>query len=516
MGLRINFNEGSVTAYRNLSANQSGVSKAVERLSSGYKINRGSDDPAGLVRSEGLRAQISGLSQAMTNAQDAANMVKTTEGALTEVNTLLRSMRTLAVHAASAGTANAQTLAADQSQIASALQSIDNIANRTSFGGTKLLDGTASLGFDTITAGGNGAASDFTAVRAASTGSSFLNATGNKALTIAVTQDAAKATKTGTATLAANAALSTAGNWNASMSTDITVNGVNIGSFSAANKVEDVVNAINNNATLSQTLVASRTGNHVTLATKNYGSSEGITVQETITNNGADAAGAVDYIVASGTAAATDLETGESTGTTVTAWGTDIKGTVTGNGVGGGTVDFNSGTGFTMKNAAGDAIAFSTAMVGTSAGSATYATSVTGNGTVFQIGSEANETATVTFNSAKTTSLGLSASSTFASLSTIDVTSNAQEAIKVIDQAIKDITTQRADMGAFQKNVLESTINSLSVTKENVSASESAIRDADMAEEMSNFTKFNILQQAGVSMLAQANQTPQQLLKLLG
>jgi len=516
MGLRINFNDASVTAYRNLAANQSGVSKAVERLSSGYKINRGADDPAGLVRSEGLRAQISGLAQAMTNAQDAANMVKTTEGALTEVNTLLRSMRTLAVHAASAGTANTQTLAADQSQITSALQSINNIANRTAFGSTKLLDGTASLGFDTITAGGDGATADYTAVRAASTGSAFMNATGNKAVTIAITQDASKATKTGAATLAANAALSTAGNWNASMSTQITVNGVNVGTFAAANKVEDVVNAINNNATLSQTLVASRTGNHVTLATKGYGSSEGITVQESITNNGANAAGAVDYIVANGTAAAADLTAGATAATTVTAWGTDIKGTVTGNGVGGGTVDFNAGTGFTLKDAAGDSIAFSTAMVGTAAGSATYATHVTGSGTVFQIGSEANETVAVTFNSAKTASLGLSASSTFASLSDVDVTSNAQEAIKVIDQAIKDISTQRADMGAFQKNVLESTMASLSVTKENVSASESAIRDADMAEEMSNFSKFNILQQAGISMLAQANQTPQQLLKLLG
>jgi flagellin len=518
MGLRINFNEASVNAYRNLASNQVSLSRSVERLSSGYRVNRGADDPAGLVRSEAMRAQIAGLAQALTNAQDAVNMVKTTEGALTEVHDLLRSMRALAIHAASTGTGTAQTAAADQAQIASALQSISAIASRTSFGGSKLLDGSAAIGFGTITGGGDGAATDISTVRAAATGSAFLDATGLKGVTVTVTQDATKAALTGSAAVAAGAQLGAGNGWTASVSSQITINGVNIGTFNATNTLDDVINAVNNNATLSQNVVAGRdAGNHLILTSKNYGSAQGITVQETLANaaGGVDAAGPVSYLTAGSTVLAADMEAGESASTTATAWGKDIQGTVSGAGVGNVTVEFASGKGFTMADAAGDQIVFSPAMVGTVAGSAAYTSTVSGSGTVFQIGADAGETATVTFNSVATAALGMGASLTFTSLSVIDVSTNAQEAIKVIDSAIEDVSTQRANMGAFQNNVLASTINSLSVTKENVAASESTIRDADMADEMASFTRFNILQQAGVAMLAQANQMPQQLLLLL-
>ncbi len=513
MGLRINFNETAATAYRNLAANQVGLAKGVERLSSGYKINRGADDPAGLSRSEGLRAQLAGLTQALANTQDAVNMVKTAEGALTEVHNTLRSMRTLAVHAANAGANNAAMLAADQAQIASAIQSINNIAERTSFGGTKLLDGTASLGIGSIAGGGDGVAADISTVRASSTGSVFLNATGDKALTITLTQDAAQAKLTGNAGGFANtsAQLSGAANWAADTTSSLTVNGVNIGTFSGANTVGDVINAINNNATLNQTMTASLTGGKIVLQSKNFGSAQGITISETISQDSGGGNAAVATLLGG---AAVDTTSGAAS-TMASNFGKDLQATVSGNGVGGATVDFKSGSGFTLKNSAGDEIAFSTAMVGTVGGSAVYTGNVTGNGTVFQIGAEVNETAAVSFSSAKASSLGVSASSTFANLSAINVSTNAQESLKVIDQAIADVSAMRASYGAFQKNVLESTINNLSVTKENVAASESAIRDADMAEEMASFTKYNILQQAGVAILSQANQMPQQLLQLL-
>ncbi len=512
MGLRINFNETAAMAYRNLAANQVGLSKGVERLSSGYKINRGADDPAGLSRSEGLRAQLAGLTQALANTQDAVNMVKTAEGALTEVHNTLRSMRTLAVHAANAGANNAAMLAADQAQITSAIQSINNIAERTSFGGTKLLDGTASLGFGVITAAGNGNSADLTAVRAASTGSVFLNATGDKALTITITQDATQAKLTGNAAGFANtsAQLSGAAGWAADTTSTMTINGVNIGTFSGANTVGDVINAINNNATLNQTMTASLTGGQIVLQSKNFGSAQGITISETLFQSGGGGV-AVATLLGGSTL---DISAGPAS-TMASNFGTDLQATVSGNGVGGATVDFKSGSAFTLRNSAGDEIAFSTAMVGTQAGSAAYATTVTGNGTVFQIGAEVNETTSVSFASVKASSIGLSASTTFANLSVINVTTNAQESLKVIDQAIADVSAMRASYGAFQKNVLESTINNLSVTKENVAASESAIRDADMADEMASFTKYNILQQAGVAILSQANQMPQQLLQLI-
>ncbi len=512
MGLRINFNETAAMAYRNLAANQAGLSKGVERLSSGYKINRGADDPAGLSRSEGLRAQLAGLTQALANTQDAVNMVKTAEGALTEVHTTLRSMRTLAVHAANTGANNAAMLAADQAQISSAIQSINNIAERTSFGGTKLLDGTASLGFGTVVAGGNGNAADLVSVRAAATNSVFLNAVGDKSVTVTITQDAAKAKLTGNATfINTSSQLQSAANWAADTTSTMTINGVNIGTFSGVNTVGDVINAINNNATLSQTMTASLSGGKIVLQSKNFGSAHGITISETISQDSGGGNAAVATLLGGGTV---DTTAGAAS-TMASNFGKDLQATVSGNGVGGATVDFKSGTGFTLKNAVGDEIAFSSAMVGTVAGSATYASTVTGNGTVFQIGSEVNETTSVSFASVKASSIGLGASSTFSSLSVIDVTTNAQESLRVIDQAIADVSAMRASYGAFQKNVLESTINNLSVTKENVAASESAIRDADMAEEMASFTKYNILQQAGVAILSQANQMPQQLLQLI-
>ncbi len=275
MSLRINLNSAAFNAHRNLQATDSALSKSIERLSSGYRINRGADDPAGLVISENLRAQISGLGQAISNSQDAVNLVKTAEGALTEVNALLRSMRDLAVHAANAGVNGADAIAADQQQVDSAVESLDRISSTTSFGTTKLL-------------GGDGAG-------------------GSLSLT-------------------------------------------------------------------------------------------------------------------------------------------------------------------------------------------------------FQIGANSGETATVTIAATDSGTLGVDA---------LDLSGDAAGAITALDAAISTVSSMRADLGAFQKNVLESNINSLGVAKENVAASESAIRDTDMAAEMVQFTRYQIMEQAGTAMLTQANQAPQQLLSLL-
>ena len=143
MSLRINLNAAALTAHRMLSGTDNALGKSIERLSSGYRINSAGDDPAGLVISEKLRAQVSGLGQAIKNAGDAVNMVKTAEGALNEVNTLLRSMRDLAVHASNSGANDATAIAADQSQIDNAISSINKIAQETQFGSKNLLDGSA-------------------------------------------------------------------------------------------------------------------------------------------------------------------------------------------------------------------------------------------------------------------------------------------------------------------------------------------------------------------------------------
>jgi len=272
MSLRINLNAAALNAHRQLQGTDNALSKSIERLSSGFRINRAADDPAGLAISENLRAQVSGLAQAIANSNDAVNMIRTAEGALAEVHALLRTMRNLALHAANEGANDETALAADQTQVASAIAALDRIAANTQFGTKVLLDGSWST---------------------------------------------------------------------------------------------------------------------------------------------------------------TSLD--------------------------------------------------------------------------FQVGANANQTISVNIDGVSASDLGIS---------TIDVSTDAQGAITLIDSAISTISTMRAELGATQM-AIESNINSLGVAKENIAASESSIRDTDMAAEMVEFTRYQILLQAGTAMLTQANLAPQSLLALL-
>ena len=469
MSLRINNNAAAMTAHRNLSGSDSALNKSIERLSSGYKINSAGDDPAGLVISEKLRAQVSGLGQAISNAGDAVNMVKTAEGALNEVNKLLRSMRDLAVHAANSGANDSAAIQADQAQIRSALQSINKISSETQFGNKKLLDGSAGL-----TASITG--SSVVAVNLSSASIS----TDLTGISIDVKTAAAKATTTGTALINVD-----------NSNNSITINGVQItGGVDEASTI-DAINAKSNETGV----VASATAGHLLVLTQQeYGSDKKIAVSSGTALYGAATAAAV---------------------------GTDVRAEVTTNGTTAGLTDTGSngmwdhGTGTTLKDSLGNAIQLTDAAAGAVADVGAQFNVAAGT-LNFQVGAYAGQTRQMNIASVASDQLGLTASSTFTDLSQIDVTTDAQESIKVLDKAISDISTQRANMGAVQKNVLESSINSLTVAQENISASESSIRDTDMASEMVSFTKSQILEQAGVSMLAQANQAPQQLLKLLG
>ena len=290
MGLQINTNIAAMNSYRNLASTQSAMSKSLEKLSSGLRINRAADDAAGLAISEGLRAQIGGTKQAIRNAQDGISVAQTAEGALTETTSILQRMRDLAVQSANGGSVDDNAKAASQKEFAQLQTELDRIAKTTKFGSQALLDTTYKGDFQV---GANNTADD------------------------RITIDLSAAT--------------------------ITANGV------------------------------------------------------------ADGSG---------------IKALDSTGLGVVA--DDIS---------------------------------------TQAG--------------------------------------------------------AQTAMDNIDKALKGVSNVRADLGAVQ-NRFEHTINNLSVASENLSAAESRIRDTDMAQEMTSFTRSQILQQAGVSMLAQANQMPQSVLKLLG
>jgi flagellin len=510
MGLRINNNIASVNGHRNLTKNDAMISKSLERLSSGLKINRAADDAAGLIISEQMRAQLGGLNQAIANSEQAVTLVQTAEGALDEVNTLLNKARSLAVHAANEGVNDTNQLIADQGELDNIINSITRIADTTQFGTKKLLDGTLSNGTTNssavagVTLGGdyNARLSAGTAVRGYHTLSVTTEAT--QARTVLAMADNVFQTASGGAGVTLAAALGTAV---AAESFRMSVNGANVDIASGTTKDQVIqqLNALGNR--LGFTVSVTGTGDgagDINLTARDFGGAFAFDVQ---------------FVSSNGTGAATLATTNTS--------GVDAAGTLylyTGANGAGGTATTGSsqtialvGDGLALESAGGTRIALTTAVA---TGFVYGAINGTTAGAKFQIGANANQTATVELASVQAGQLGIGGSGNYTSLSALKgsalVSGNATEALKVIDKAIDDIAVTRGKLGAFQSNTLETNISSLRVTVENLTAAESTIRDTDFAAESAKFTKYNILVQSSTAMMAQANQLPQNVLQLLG
>jgi len=468
MSLTIANNISSLNAQNNLSRSSSALATSVERLSSGLKVNKGADGPAALVISEKQRAQIAGLQQAIENSDKAVSLVQTAEGALGEINDLLVKVRSLALDSANAGVNDADALAANQAEINNALDTIDRIASNTQFGTKKLLDGSAGIS-------GSSSDSDVTFLKGTS-------ATTAGAYAVAVTTKAERATVTAAAQTAALATDET-----------VTVNGVAI-DLSAGLTQSQVVDKLNEYS--AQTGVTAETSGGATrLYTTAFGSDASISVVSNV------AAGATSS--GFGTSIATDT-------------GVDVVGTIGGTSF--------TGSGNILKATSGVAKGLTIQFATDSADATSSVTGAQGNVTVennslvFQIGPNQNQTARVTVDKVEASALGIGVEGNqFTSLADIDVSSaaKAQDAIGVIDKAINDVTNLRGDLGAFQQNTLTSTSNNLRTTLENTTNAESVIRDTDFASEIANFTKNQVLVQAGISILQNANQTPQMVLSLL-
>jgi len=467
MSLRINLNSAALQSSRVLRSNDDMVTRSIERLSSGYKINRAADNPAGLAISEALRAQIGGLKQAISNTQDAVNMVKTAEGALTEVHSLLRSMRDLAVHALNTGAVDATQLAADQAQIRSAIEALNRIADTTAFGGRKLLDGTAGVQAQ-VTSG-------------LTNGQFISGSTATKSGTYTITINTAATQRT---VVGANAYTAANG--------AIIINNVSV-ALTATDTAATAVAKIN--LVSGQTgVTASQSNNIITLTSVAYGS------------------GAKIDISYSGGVTRDNFFGGAPT---VTA-GVDVVASFTGGSVNASNI---TGNGRTWTGPANSDLAGAVFYLN-GAANTTLQVTVTQGSLQFQVGSEVGQTAAVNVTGTAANKLGVGATGLETSAQTvadIDVTTTAgaRDAVRLIDQAIKQVSTVRGDLGAVQKNVFESAINSLSIAVENIMASESSIRDTDIAAEISEFTKAQILMNSSIAMLAQANQAPQALLQLL-
>jgi flagellin len=480
MSIRINTNTTSINAHNNLLNTSDALSRSIERLSSGLRINRSADDPAGLVISENLRAQISGVTQAMANANDAVNLVKTAEGALSEVHSLLRTMRSLALHAANTGINDLTAVQADQTQINSAIESINRIAQQTQFGTKRLLDGTSGIAAAVTR-------SDYVAgmfVGGRIGDGSVITPSGAVELTVGTAAE--RATFVGTVATFADA------NELVGASGTIVINGASI-QVSENESVQNVINKIND-LTSATGVRASFNADHVELTTTQYGSQFSITASESTailgfdgsTETGVDAAATVVY------------DKGGANETSVAFTGGVAAGE----------------SGLKLRDASGNIILLTEN--GNLNASADQIGTVTVGSLSFAVGANADQTVALSLGNVQASQLGTTVVASV-TLASVDVTTatGANNALKVIDEAISQISTLRANLGSFQKQSLESTMRSLGVTKENLAASESAIRDTDMAAEMVSFTRSQILMQAGTAMLAQANAMPQQVLQLL-
>jgi flagellin-like hook-associated protein FlgL len=419
VSLTVNNNIAAMNSYRNLSVTDNSMSKSLEKLSSGYRINRAADDAAGLAISEGLRSQINGVKVAVRNTQDGISVVQTAEGALTETHSILQRMRDLSVQASNDASLNSAAKSNIQSEMTQLKAELDRIANTTSFNGKKLLDGTF-------------------------TGQNFQ-----------VGSNAGETIGVNIATAMGSAGLGVSG-------VDVTGTGRYVSAAAAG-------------------------AGQVYLSTAAGAAADGVL---TLTKEGA--AGSNEF-----------------SGANYNVEGfRRLSGTIS---FGGRSFDLGSVT-YADTDTAGQALTKLNSAAAAAFGLASTATPfAAATSTTITFTTPANYTGYTDAAGALSASAGDVAKATPVYTSS----SGASAAIAAIDTAIGTVSTTRANLGALQ-NRFEHTINNLNVTVENLTASDSRIRDTDMAQEMTNFTRAQILTQAGTAMLAQANQAPQGILKLLG
>jgi len=509
----INTNVASLNAQRNLNASQSDANTALQRLSSGLRINSAKDDAAGLAISNRLTSQINGINQAIRNAGDGISVAQVAEGALSETSNILQRMRELAVQSANASNSSADRSAL-QSEISQLSAEVTRIASNTAFGETKLLDGTFSgqnfqvganrgetisisiasssadnLGSRAVTfagfsTGGATAASTFANAQVKAQTLTFQDVqsgvTSETAVTVALDADASTIAAaitanvdglTATAASSSGARITATNIDDAADSTTLIINGETLtitGDTTQAQFSAGLKAAIDGNANLASYL--------------------------TVTDN---ANGSVDIQTSAGQNLDIEFDAvtaGGGTAPTIAAQALDTSGALT-------------GSSRTLAQASTNSTTIAAAITFTASNSSTtYALKTdTAAGNLTDKTTFATGTGTVT-------SPGVGGTA----VDDIDISTaaGANTALDIIDDALTTLDNQRADLGAIQ-NRFDSVIANLSNVSENSSAARSRIQDADFAQETANLARAQILQQAGISVLAQANAQPQNVLALL-
>ena len=501
MGLRINTNINAISALRNLGITDRAQTKSLERLSTGLRINRASDDPAGLVISEQLRSQTASLQQALENSEFASNLVGTADAALSEVSDLLVGIRQSAVFALNTGGTSAEQVAAEQDAVDSAIASINRIAATTRFGSTQLLNGASRIRT-------SGVDSNIQNLNVQS-----VNLAGQSSRTFEVVINSAA--ERGRINFQLNGG-SASGDHVVRISGRLGTSEILITTGTDTQDVVDSINAVRGETGVSAVLASGTDGTPaatdlVAIISEGFGTAENVTL-EVVSGD--------DVLAAAETGTPSALAAGSS----ISDSGADVSVTMAGANVdtAGNEVAVNStfftGT-FTIADNTGSA-------------DSPLSFTVLDTGLTFQLNIEpvASDNVTIGLPNIAASSLGATAHnlgsgsgamSVGGFLSTVisgganDLTSDPQNALRIIDAAIDDVSTLRGYLGAFEANTVESNINSLGVALENLIASESEIRDLDFAEEVAEFTRTQILFSAGTSVLATANTIPQNVLRLL-
>lgn len=558
-GMVVQHNLNAINANNKMNINVSGTKKATEKLSSGYQINRAGDNAAGLAISEKMRSQIRGLSQATKNANDGISLIQTAEGGLNETHSILQRMRELAVQSANGTYQDDTDREAIQLEVDALKSEIDRIASSTEYNGMKLLDG--SLGGTTT------GTTDFGARYGVLISANTVVDGANNKLKENLSLEGATLTSSvnGVTVTLADTASGVGGEnaqWDAA-GTTLTIN-LKAGQSYSQSQINDLIkNATMAKADAAGTPQAStpadvelklKSGVFTFQKAETFKTSAGVRAASDDTDlveyliNGTDQNdGYADTIKFTSNnygedtrklKIATDVAAGKEWVATTTAnnEGTGIKD-------GEFTLHLATGVEYTEEDiqnllkqagldytvtltdsktpdgdksfyaqkvvAEADATAIEIGKTTAGAGLGSDKLTGTGKGLTFQIGANGVEDQRVTLSvgDMSSTSIGVGG----ADVSTQDA---ANKAIEMVDSAVKTVSMQRAGLGALQ-NRLEYTVNNLTTTNENLTAAESQIRDTDMATEMINYTKNNILQQASQAMLAQANQQPQAILQLL-
>ncbi|MGK5091893.1 flagellin [Deltaproteobacteria bacterium TL4] len=461
MTISIKNNTASVNSLRYLGKAQDALGQSLERLSSGERINKGSDDPSGLIISENLRGQISGIQQAISNSEFSISMIQTAEGALTEVNNLLIEVRQLAVAAANEGANDMNSIAALQAQLSDALESIDRVSTQTRFGNKTLLDG--SRGTIGVTN------SDLI---------QFVNASANSK-TSPVNGYDVNVTQLPTRTTATSA-----------LNNDL-VEGLQLSLREGRNSVTVVAEEEETATSFIGKLQEVAKQAHLNVSIDYEPEAKMVAIQHQ------DFGSNPSFSITTSKAGVFGTQPGDKEYKN----GTDVAGTI-------GT-EAASGVGNVLTGNRGNrnTDGLSVVINGKTTGSQ-GSVSVMQNALVFQIGPNADQQLSLTLDNTGTSALARNVEneSGYKNLSDINVTTSqgAQDSIKMVDKAISQMAGIRGKLGSFQKNALESNVASLQIAAENLIAAESSIRDTDIAYELAEYTKSRILTETSAASVAQA------------